>query len=75
MIPSLLKSFKGTEIEYRSVDSEVHTEDAIHHLVEFLNILNLLASQPSKLLLKVGAPVLLLRNVNPPNSIMPSHCE
>nr|XP_034194992.1 uncharacterized protein LOC117611167 [Osmia lignaria]XP_034195335.1 uncharacterized protein LOC117611500 [Osmia lignaria] len=63
---TLLNSFDGVEMEYRSVDSVVQTDDAVHYPVEFLNTLNPPGLPAHKLLLKVRAPVMLLRNLNPP---------
>jgi len=56
----LLKSFKGTEIEYKSIDMVLKTDDAVHYSVEFLNALNPPGFPAQKLVLKVGAPILLL---------------
>ncbi|XP_071579388.1 uncharacterized protein [Temnothorax nylanderi] len=62
----LLKSFEEGEINYRSVDSVVDTDDAVNYPVEFLNTMNPPGLPAHKLFLKVGAPVMLLRNLNPP---------
>lgn len=63
---TLLKSFEGVEYKYKSVDTVVHTDDTIHYPVEFLNALNPPGLPVHTLILKVGAPVMLLRNLNPP---------
>ncbi|CAK1593728.1 unnamed protein product [Parnassius mnemosyne] len=63
---TLLKSFEGEEYQYKSVDTVVHTDDAIHYPVEFLNTLNPPGLPSHTLILKVGVPVMLLRNLNPP---------
>lgn len=36
----LLKSLESKEMEYRSVDTILQTDDTVHYPVEFLNILN-----------------------------------
>lgn len=51
---------------YYSVDTVVDFEEAVHFPTEFLNSLNPSGLSPHKLVLKVGCPVILLRNLNPP---------
>ena len=63
---TLLKSFEGKYIEYKSIDSVVQMDDAIHYPVELLNTLNPPGFPPHKLLLKVSSPVMLLWNLKPP---------
>ncbi|XP_071582556.1 ATP-dependent DNA helicase pif1-like [Temnothorax nylanderi] len=65
----LLKLFKEGEINYRSVDSVVDTDDVVNYPVEFLNTMNPPGLPAHKLFLKVGAPVMLLRNLNPPKTL------
>ncbi|XP_008178533.1 uncharacterized protein LOC103307889 [Acyrthosiphon pisum] len=61
-----LKSLKGTEIEYKSIGMVLKTDDAVLYLVEILNALNPPGFPAHKLVLKVGTPIMLLRNLHPP---------
>lgn len=61
----LLQSFEEVEMEYRSVDSVIYTDDAVHYSVEFLHFLNPPGFPSHKILLKVGALIMLLRNLKP----------
>ena len=51
---------------YESVDSVVEVEDAVHYPVEFLHSLDPPGIPSHVLFLKVVAPIMLLRNFNPP---------
>ncbi|XP_077551726.1 ATP-dependent DNA helicase Pif1-like [Haemaphysalis longicornis] len=53
-------------MEFRSVDSVIQIEDVVHYPVEFLNTLTFAGIPDHRIILKVGAPVMLLRNLNPP---------
>ena len=64
----VLQDIPGTEHEYFSIDtaeSGSNEEDGNMFPVEYLQSLNLASLPPSKLKLKVGAPVILLRNLYP----------
>ncbi|KFM63116.1 hypothetical protein X975_02263, partial [Stegodyphus mimosarum] len=51
---------------YYSVDTVLDLEEAVHFPTEFLNSLNPSGLPPHKMVLKVGCPVILLRNLKPP---------
>lgn len=63
---SLLEKLPSSVVRYESVDSVVEAEDAVHYPVEFLHTLNPPGIPPHILSLKNGAPIMLLRNLNPP---------
>ena len=53
--------------EYRSIDTVVNTDDAVHNPQEFLNSLNPADFPRHNLQLEVGVPIIiLLRNLNSP---------
>ena len=62
----LQSSFVGEEIVYNSVDSVKHEDQAVQYPVEFLNSQNPPGIPAHKLRLKVGSPIMLLRNIYPP---------
>ncbi len=51
---------------YYSVDTVLEKEDAVHFPIEFLNSLTPTGVPPHKLILKIGAPIILMRNLSPP---------
>lgn len=62
----LLMSFEGEEKVYTSIDTVVNTDDATNYPVEFLNTLKPPGLPYHKLILRVGTPIMLLRNLKPP---------
>jgi len=59
---------------YESVDTNVEEADAVHFTDEVLNTLNPPGMPPHRLLLKVGTPIILLRNMDPPSYVMAQDC-
>ncbi|GBL89140.1 hypothetical protein AVEN_255263-1 [Araneus ventricosus] len=60
----LLKKLPGASQIYKSVDTTVDTNQAVDYPTEFLNSLELSGIPAHKL--KIGAPIMLLRNLDPP---------
>ncbi|XP_055312023.1 uncharacterized protein LOC129574268 [Sitodiplosis mosellana] len=56
----------GEFITYKSIDNVMNQDDAVNYPTEFLNSLNLPGIPPHELKLKIGVPVILIRNINPP---------
>ncbi|XP_014205739.1 uncharacterized protein LOC106637457 [Copidosoma floridanum] len=63
----ILQKFVADSREYLSIDSVIASEDGVYYPQEFLNSLTLSGFPPHKLNMKVGAPIMLLRNLQPPN--------
>ncbi|GFW52814.1 ATP-dependent DNA helicase [Trichonephila clavipes] len=54
------------ETTYKSIDTVVNQEESAHYPIEFLNSLDLPGMPPHILSLKIGSPIIHLRNINPP---------
>ncbi len=62
----LLNKLPSAEKSYKSIDRVCPEEDATRYPVEFLNAQQPSGIPPHNLILKVGAPIMMLRNINPP---------
>lgn len=62
----LLDKLPATETYYYSIDTTSNVEQLLHYPIEFLNSIDPPGFPAHKLVLKVGAPIILLRNVKPP---------
>ncbi|UYV70161.1 hypothetical protein LAZ67_7002036 [Cordylochernes scorpioides] len=63
---ALLKEIPGQSILYTFVDSTIDARDCVEYTTEFLNSLEPSGMPPHHLELRVGVPIILLRNIDAP---------
>ena len=63
---TLLAKIPAEERIYKSQDFPISAHDAVKYPTEVLNGLSFSGVPPHRLVLKVGAPILVLRNIDPP---------
>ncbi|UYV63474.1 hypothetical protein LAZ67_2004170 [Cordylochernes scorpioides] len=63
---TILNSIPGESKIYRSIDTMVDPDESVSYPPEFLNSLELSCTPLHKIVLKVGVPVILIRNLDPP---------
>ncbi len=63
---SIVSEIEGNEVVYTSINTVVEQDDATHYPVEFLNSLTASGLPAHNIKLKVGVPIMLLRNLSPP---------
>ena len=56
----------GRIVIYSSIDTNAEADDAIKFPIEFLNSINLPCIPQHELKIKIGCPIILLRNIRSP---------
>lgn len=66
MNAAILANIPSPEQTYRSVDTVTNQDDIVNYPTEFWNSFDLPGLPPHMLNLKIGAPIIMLRNINQP---------
>jgi ATP-dependent DNA helicase PIF1 len=63
---SILNGIPGEATTYTFIDTVMNQDEVFNFPTEFMNSLDLPGVPPHILSLKIGVPIILLRNINPP---------
>ncbi|XP_003742881.2 uncharacterized protein LOC100906410, partial [Galendromus occidentalis] len=63
---SIQNKIPGEAKTYKSIDTVIDQDEVVNYPTEFLNSLDLPGMPPHDLTLKLGVPIILLRNLHPP---------
>ena len=67
---ALVAQLPGESVEYRSLDSVLDESQAVHFPIEFLNSLEVSGFPSHSLSLKLAAPIIILRSLDPLELLM-----
>lgn len=62
----ILQKIPGPSVKYKSIDTVIEEHTAVNYPIEFLNSLEITGLPPHVLILKIGAPLMIIRNLDPP---------
>ncbi|GFV99733.1 ATP-dependent DNA helicase [Trichonephila clavipes] len=63
---TIQKQLPGQEYAYKSIDCILNDDEAVRYPIELLNSIQTPDLQAHNLILKVGAPIMLIRNIDAP---------
>ena len=71
---TLVAQLPGEYVEYTSLDSVLDESQAVHFPIEFLNSLEVSGFPSHVLSLKISAPIIILRSLDPPKVTNGTRC-
>ncbi|GFS32421.1 ATP-dependent DNA helicase [Trichonephila inaurata madagascariensis] len=63
---TIQKQLPGQEYAYKSIDCILNDDEAVQYPIEFMNFIQTPDLQAHNLILKVSAPIMLIRNIDAP---------
>ncbi|XP_070196534.1 uncharacterized protein [Littorina saxatilis] len=70
----LMSDFPGDERLYKSIDKAINDEEVVIYPQELLNSIEISGLPPHELTLKPGAPIIILRSLEPPKTTNGTRC-